>query len=423
MSAPAASPARQSVNLQDIRQVRRGVAEAGDAQLLQVVRVVDAMEERGATDEVLAPVRARLRQIQPARPLRFARLLFLPADRLIVAPAAWRPGSSFLPRHALAVLSAAVRAQLRAADLDAGTDMLGRVDTLIRSATTAQIGVVGQAGALLWHRAAGILTRLAQAPPADCLAAWLAAGLPAAELAPLAGAVSALLAPAGALHAHEHGGPILADQDLVGLLGEAASAGARAWCMLLSLLLIRMPQAGAVLLAAAATNRPACAASSVATEAALAWAEEASTAQPEVIGPDAALELSSQATLLDTLSTQLGDAESRRRLARIRGKLQEGALHRLDVSFQERVAVALGALPTTPADRDAALDRVEAATRTLRAFELEARRLGDHPRLDALVERTCRLVSNVPATSAMDRARLVEIIAGPDAATRFLKQA
>ena len=123
MNVPATAP-KQPVSPQALRQVRRDVAEAGDAQLLQVVRVVDAMEERGATDEVLAPVRARLRQIQPARPLRFARLLFLPADRLIVAPAAWRPGSPFLPRHALAVLSSAVRTQLRAADTGAGTNVL-----------------------------------------------------------------------------------------------------------------------------------------------------------------------------------------------------------------------------------------------------------------------------------------------------------
>ncbi len=421
MNAPAAAPTRPAVSLQDLRQVRRGVAEAGDAQLLQVVRVVDAMEQRGATDEVLAPVRARLLQIQPARPLRFARLLFLSADRLIVAPAAWRAGSQFLPRHALAVLSAAVRAQLHAADMDAGTDVLGQIDALIRPATTAQVAVIGQAGALLWHRAAGVLARLAQAPPADCMADWLAAGLPAAELAPLAGATSALLASAGALHAHDHGGPSLADQDLAAMLGEAAGAGARAWCMLLSVLLIRVPQAGAALLAAAAAHRPAGAASSVATEAALAWAETASTAQPEVIGPDAAAELSSQATLLETLSTQLADADSRRRLARVRCKLQEGALHRLDVSLQDRVGTALTALPETAIARDAALDSMEAAVRVLHAFELEARRLGDNPGLDTLIGKTCRTISEVTALSAMSRARLIEIMSGSDAALRHIK--
>ena len=422
MNTPATAPKQLPVSPQALRQVRRDVAEAADAQLLQVVRVVDAMEERGATDEVLAPVRARLRQIQPARPLRFARLLFLPADRLIVAPAAWRPGSPFLPRHALAVLSSAVRTQLRVADTGAGTNVLDEIDALIRPASTAQVGVVGRAGTLLWHRAAGVLGRIAQMPPADCLAEWLASGLPEGELAPLASALAAVLTPAGALHAHENGGPFLADQDLVAMLEQAAPFGARAWCMLLSLLLLRMPQAGAALLAAAVASRPAGAASSVATKAALAWAEAASAAQPEVIGPDAAAELGGQATLLQTLSAQMSDADSRRRVARIQSRLQAGALHRLDVSLQERVTTALTLLPSTSELRDIALDGVEAASRMLRAFELEARRFGPNQELDVLVQRTCKAIGGVADMSTMDKARLTEILAGPEAALRQLKQ-
>ena len=203
---------------------------------------------------------------------------------------------------------------------------------------------MGRAGTLLWHRAASVLGRIAQAPPADCLAEWLASGLPGGELAPVASALAAILTSA------------------------------------------------------------------------------ASAVQPEVIGPDAAAELGGQATLLQTLSVQISDADARRRVARIQSRLQAGALHRLDVSLQERVTTAMAMLPQTPQSRDEALDSMESAARMLRGFELEARRLGPSQELDALVQRTCKTVNGVADLSTMDKARLTEILAGPEAALRLLKQ-
>ena len=40
-----------------IREVSRGLSEAGDEQILQVVAMVDAMPGRGAADQVIAPLR------------------------------------------------------------------------------------------------------------------------------------------------------------------------------------------------------------------------------------------------------------------------------------------------------------------------------------------------------------------------------
>ena len=67
-----------------IREVTRGLAAARDAQILQAVAMVDAMPERGAADEIVAPLRSRLARLRPPRPLRFARLLFLPLALLLI---------------------------------------------------------------------------------------------------------------------------------------------------------------------------------------------------------------------------------------------------------------------------------------------------------------------------------------------------
>src|ERR1700712_4282876 len=91
-----------------IREVSRGLAQARDEQILKVVAMVDAMPERGAADQLIAPLRARLAQLRPPRPLRFARLLFLPLDPLIVSALRWRAEQPTIPRSAIPSLAAAV---------------------------------------------------------------------------------------------------------------------------------------------------------------------------------------------------------------------------------------------------------------------------------------------------------------------------
>ena len=60
----------------DVRGLRRSLAEANDEQVLSAVRLVDAMPARGIADELIAPLRPRIAQIRPARPLSPTRLLF-----------------------------------------------------------------------------------------------------------------------------------------------------------------------------------------------------------------------------------------------------------------------------------------------------------------------------------------------------------
>jgi len=140
-----AAPLTRSSN-PAIREVSRDLAGARDEQILKVVAMVDAMPHRGAADQLIAPLRGRLAQLRPPRPLRFARLLFLPLDPLIVPAPRWRPDHGTIPRSAIPSLAAAV-----ATDLGS----VGRkVAAMIEGHTTQNREVVGAAGALLWRPAA-----------------------------------------------------------------------------------------------------------------------------------------------------------------------------------------------------------------------------------------------------------------------------
>src|SRR5580698_2227106 len=124
-----------------IREAARRLADARDAQIMQVVAMVDAMPNRGSADQLIAPLRDRLTRLRPPRPLRFARLLFLPLDPLIVPPARWRLEHPTIPRSVIPLLAAAVETAMGPAGQ--------RVAAMIAGRSTEDRGVIDQAGRLL----------------------------------------------------------------------------------------------------------------------------------------------------------------------------------------------------------------------------------------------------------------------------------
>ena len=298
---------------------------------------------------------------------------------------------------------------------------------MIADATTAQSAIVRQAGALIWPPAAAALRQLAHAsdtalPRQNCAAAWAAEGLTRAELSPIAASLAAILAHATSLHDHEHALATRSRPALVDMLAAAEREGARPWGMMASLLTIRMPQSAAMLLAAADTKASLRPVAEAASEAALAWLEHETADQTGSIGDAAPLEVARQAALLDTLTSQPADAARRRRIAETKAHLLEGCISRVELSLQEQLATPLQALPADPAARDAALDAIEANARRLRRFEMEARRIGGAARFDASMKGMEHTVGAADDLSPMDRARLVEILTGPEAAARQLRR-
>ena len=94
-----------------IRDLQRTMERAADARIAEIVTLVDSMPERGAADALLAPLRGRLLQIRPPRRMSFARLLFTPANAVVVAAPQWRRNSVTIPRTALSCLARQARAR------------------------------------------------------------------------------------------------------------------------------------------------------------------------------------------------------------------------------------------------------------------------------------------------------------------------
>jgi hypothetical protein len=166
-----------------MRKLVRELASARDAQIAQVVALIDSMQERGTADALIEPLRARLRQLRPERPLRFGRLLFLPLDPVIADGRGWRPGMPSVPRPALGPLLAIAQRGLAVQQIEAE----------IRGRSHGDAAAVRRAGGLLWPQAAALLKAAVSAPTDR---AWNEAGLPADAFAPVIRGVACLLSQA-----------------------------------------------------------------------------------------------------------------------------------------------------------------------------------------------------------------------------------
>lgn len=405
----------------DFRELRRGVAGAADAQLLRVVCMVDALGSRGASDALIEPVRGRLRAMNPPRPLRFSRLLFMPLDPLVVPQPAWRPGSLSVPRGAIEVLSGAIRLAMTS-DAE-GSSRLDAIEATIATATTADLAAARSAGILLWPQAARVLRQLSSSAcvaSAGCLASWIEAGLPADELAPLTLSLVPILEHALHLFDHDHGGTTL-DAEAAALLQAAAlRCGVQAGGLMMALLLNRVPACAAELMKVAQAGGMPRQAATLAADSALAWLEKEAGDKTFGIGEAAPGELRRLSALLEALGELTGDAARKRRLGEARATLLASALQRLEISVEERLGAVPPDRPCQPAAETALVSEMEASARTLKRFETETRRLGAGSRLDDIVVQACRKVSATAWLGPMDQARLVEIIAGPQAALRLL---
>lgn len=388
----------------DVRAMRREVASAGDSQVLQVLRLVDGLAARGAADALLAPVRPRLRVLRPARKLRFARLLFLPLDPLIVSPADWRPGTALVPRSALAPMAGLVAALL--------PDLAREIETLVGDSDTTDTALVCRAGALLWPRAAEVLATAAM--PAE----WLAESLPAAEFPLLANAVACNLAAEARMAELEQ--PVVPRDEIEATLADLLSAaerrGTRCWGMLLPIVMQRFPDAEAPMRAAAARTEGAGAqAGKAAIDLALTWVEECAEQRGAADLHHAGADVRRQIALLNRL---VADPARRRHVLELRAALHASCAQRFEVGLRERIAMKLGVLPATGAD--AVLEAMEGDARDLRRLEAEARRLGGAASYDAQLHAVANTVMAQAGWGRFDRLRLVEILLGPKAAMQAL---
>ncbi len=416
-------------NRQQLGELNRELSGARDSQISQVVAMVDGLPERGAADRLIAPLRPRLAQLRPARPLRFCRLLFTPFDPVIVPGAKWRPGSPSIPRTVLEPIAEAVRAQLGPAG--------AQIEAWIAGRTTTDLAIVGQAGAALWPPAARILARADAAPPQ-----WAQTGLPDAAYGDLARAIGAVLTQATALHdlieTVTHGAP-LRPEDALHILNTSSeptpntpspqAPSPQAWGMKLAILLARLPQADAMLRAALASgvigpNAVMRAVAEQAIDVVLGGLES----QGGDAGPVAASELSEAGAevtrilaLLAGLDGAKSSGEQRRRVHSLRQRVVESCRARFETGLVGEFVAPLMLL--RPGADPKAVTQLEDTARDLRKLELAARRLDARNGMDEQLQRAAGEIGVMRQDGALelaDRVRLVEILAGPDMALALL---
>jgi hypothetical protein len=398
-----------------IREVTRGLASARDQQIMQVVAMVDAMPNRGPADQLIAPLRARLARLRPPRPLRFARLLFMPLDPLIVPAARWRADQPGIPRTVIPVLAAAVEAAM---------GVVGQtVASMIDGRTTLDREVVQEAGGLLWSHASRMLL------DAPLPAGWAATGLGAHVHKPLARRIGAVLSQAERLRQMTadaaQGLPPPEASVVQALLAEAVGYDPGAQPMLIALLLARIPDCAPVLLRVATMLGQGSGglfrlAGEQAADILLDQLEAPGGAEAHLGGQNLVEAGASVRRLTSLLKALEGEALSphrRRRLDDVRHRIESGC----QSLFTERLSAdLLDPLRTRATDADpAAAWDLEGAARGLRALETEARRAGGEKVYDTLLGQAADVVREIAAQGGLDRVsgmRLMEIVAGPELA-------
>lgn len=401
-----------------IRDVNRQLNAARDVQIERVVAMVEAMPARGEADDIVAPLRPRLARLRPPRPLRFARLLFMPLDPLIVPAARWRPGAPAVPRTAIPVVA-------RAMEIALGPE--GRqVAALIEGRTTQDRDTIDSAGAILWPAVSAALPT-APAPPG-----WEATGLGVRTWPPLARAIAALLGQAVLLQylsadAVEGLVPPGA-HDVQSVLAGATAIDPDAAPMAIALLLARVPESAQVLakVTAPLEQRHQQILRKAEEEAAHALLDQLAApggAEAHLGGRDLVLAGAMVRRLTGLLTALEGDGSTpgrREKVADLRRRIQVNC----QSLFAERLATDL-LEPLHAAPCPATARALEKAARGLRALETEARRAGGDAGYNALLAQAAGSVREIAAAGTLGRvggARLMEILAGPEEALALLSE-
>lgn len=393
------------------KQLGAALADAPDEAVGRAVAMLDGMSERGEADAVLERVRPRLRRLRPPRPLRLERLLMLPLEGALVAPSAWKGNPAEIPRNAIGPIAVTVRGALG--------PLAREIEAAASGHTTADAALVATLGQRLWL-AAGAVT-LPGLPPR-----WVESGLPAEMALPVFSLCGAVWRHAPVLWAAR----LAAEDDPPEPLVQAAlvplAAEGPAPLTVGMALLIRQAVTPALVAAVAVALLPAVGA--VAERELDGALDDLAQAVLAATTPAA---MAAAATRLDRALADLethGAAAQRERQRRQAVLMRRGGAEACHARFTEAlrggllgpVVQAAGGPPAA----DAEVTALEETARDLRRLEMAGRRLGredafDRARRDA-TQRLLALGAAPRGLRRVDVARLVEILAGTDAALPLL---
>jgi hypothetical protein len=401
-----------------INALKDEIAGAPDPQILRIVATVDAMASRGPVDALIAPLRQRLSMLRPPRPLRFVRLLFRPLDPLIVPAPRWRDGEDAIPRSALAVMADHVRRAIG--------DEVVAIERAIVGHTDAETDLVTRLGRSLWPAAAH--TFRTQTVPET----WESSRLTLLAYRPLADCVAALLDEAASLEAlcaeTANGLLPVRPSAVTAMLDRVMAVNQTALPMLIALLLVRLPEAAALILSMTAGSKstPIAEAMDRAVDRVLRQLSLAGGTE-DFIAAGTLADAGAAAGHIKMLLTQLDGVSSkpqrRAQLRSIRQRLDASCKARFTAGLERELLAPLRQLADPP-DRTV-MTALEVAARSLRVLEIEARAIGNGAAYDLLLHRATDMIKGGALgdhLGAVDQVRLVEFLAGPEAALAMLSR-
>ncbi|HZH47168.1 MAG TPA: hypothetical protein VEY31_11095 [Roseococcus sp.] len=406
-----------------LRELARAAVEASDAQLIKLVRAVDALPERGAVDALLQPVRERLRALQPRRPLNLPRLLFLPLDPLVVAPRDWRPGAGQVPRSAIAPLAAALAASVPGLAAEIGVRLAGHgVDA---------VHLIGREGTRLWQAGAAF-------DPRGPVPGWGDTGLSDAAHVEILALARAVWRHAGGLWRLRlegpRGPPVSLARDV---LREAAAEGPPMLGLALTVTMPFAAQPSRLAMVAAGLTCAVRQGGGPAVPPALV-AEQALDRVIAALDPglgsgglgSVAQAAERLAGLIEDLQATATPGQPARggRLRSLRHAAAQSCLRHLEGEAGGKLALSFGAIAQAPELTDAAVAGLEASMTALRSLADAARRLDHAAAAEAALRPAIAtlhaLLPGLPATGAglrrSDALRLLELLEGPEGAASLV---
>jgi hypothetical protein len=375
-----------------VANIQTSLAHAADAQIARVVAMVDAMPQRGSADALIAPLRPRLAELRPSRPLSFTRLLFTPLNSVIMTTAQWQMTCVGVPRPALSPLSAAISA------------------ALAKSGHVSHDGGCPETESGLWAAAAAVLDTLNTPPD------WLArSGLAVRHFATLAGAVAAVLHEAALIEVLARRRRPAEEETLQAILSRSRIHGTLALDTVVAVLLARLPSPSRILsVAAVATGADRAAEQTLDMLDASLSAHNDGASDPKTV----AIELGRVVALTIALETG-ASPERRKRLDTIRREANAFCRRSFDRAVEHMLRLA--ATASSDLLKDDVMGGLEVTARDLRRLEAVGRKLGAEVQYEAVLAAAAASVCDVQrGLSLMDRVHLVEILSGPEAAMALL---
>jgi hypothetical protein len=325
-------------------------------------------------------------------------------------------GSPTVPRPALAPIARVVR--------DGLGHFATEVDKIVAGRKADATEAIDQAGEMLWPRAADILAT--SAAPED----WSDTDLPLAAYAGLAGSIAAVLRRAQTLRSlarrEEIGARAPDDWAVEAILANIANEPEAGCAMIANLILLRSPHAVQILARIAGAGRASEEKAGLrlavdrGVEAVMLHLERDAGFVHAIHhgGLAEVVDETRRATaVLGTIEGDQGFTGHWPRLKAIRQRLDEMCRTRLARGLNEGLVAPLAAA-SSPISAQAQTE-LETAARDIRKLDMAARKLSGSAGYDRLLEQAAdsvRIAAGAGTLTPMRQYRLIEILAGPDAA-------